>query len=576
MFRFKSFQGRLVFFFLGLVSLIQVIVFVTVDATNLSHAREQIETALELGARNFRRLIEARTEQLSESVRILSGDFAFKTAIAGGDIPTVRSVLDNHGSRVGADIMMLISREQDLIADSSEPHLEFLPGPMQVLVRVAEQRDRAWAIVDIRGEPYRMLVLPVLAPVPIAWVAAGFKIDDRLARDLQQFTKLGVSFLHRREGDPQMIASSLAKTVRGELAQALALLPPPTERVMPIKLHGEDFLILESRLAGTSGAPIGVVLQRSLEEELAAFRELRNSVFLLSAGGLLLSLFGAIFIGRSVARPVRALARAARRVEQGDYDLKLDTDRQDELGELAVAFNSMVKGLAERDQVRHVLGKVVSRAVAADLLEHGVELGGEERMVTVLFVDLRNFTTFCEARTPQQVVAVLNNYFTRMGDAIEAHGGVIDKYLGDGIMALFGAPVTGEDDAGCALSAALAMSRALDSMNADLASRNLPPLEIGIGVNTDLVVAGNMGSASRLNYTVIGDGVNVASRLEGLTKDPAYGARIIASEATVKASKRGFVTRALGDISVKGKTASVAAYAVLGPDESAATDLPEL
>ena len=213
MFRFKSFQGRLVFFFLGLVSLIQVIVFVTVDATNLSHAREQIETALELGARNFRRLIEARTEQLSESVRILAGDFAFKTAIASGDIPTVRSVLENHGARVGADIMMLISREQDLIADSSEPHLESLPGPMQVLVRVAEQRDRAWAIVDIRGEPYRMLVLPVLAPVPIAWVAAGFKIDDRLARDLQQFTKLGVSFLHRREGDPQMIASSLAKSV---------------------------------------------------------------------------------------------------------------------------------------------------------------------------------------------------------------------------------------------------------------------------------------------------------------------------------------------------------------------------
>ena len=210
MFRFKSFQGRLVFFFLGLVSLIQVIVFVTVDATNLRHAREQIETALELGGRNFRRLIEARTEQISESVRILAGDFAFKTAIAGGDVPTVRSVLENHGARIGADIMMLVSNDQELIADTAEPHLGALSGPMHVLVSVAEQRDRAWAIVDIRGEPYRVLVLPVLAPTPIAWIAAGFKIDDRLARDLQQFTKLGVSFVHRREGGaPQLIASSL-------------------------------------------------------------------------------------------------------------------------------------------------------------------------------------------------------------------------------------------------------------------------------------------------------------------------------------------------------------------------------
>lgn len=571
MFRFKSFQGRLIFFFLGLVSLIQVIVFVTVDATNLNHAREQIEAALELGATNFRRLIEARTEQLSESVRILAGDFAFKTAIASGDIPTVRSVLENHGARVGADIVMLVSNEGTLIADTAEPHFGVLPGPMRMLVRTAEQRDRAWAIVDIRGEPFRVLVLPVLAPVPIAWIAAGFRIDDRLARDLQQFTKLGVSFLHRREdGMPRVIASSLGQVQRAELGRALARLPAPTEHSVAVLLQGEELLILESRLAGTSGAPIGVVLQRSLEEEMAPFRELRNSVFLLSAGGLLLSLFGAMFIGRSVTKPVRALARAVRRVGKGDYDLKLDITRQDELGELAVAFNNMVKGLAERDQVRSVLGKVVSQAVAEDLLRRGIELGGEERIVTVLFADLRNFTTFCEARTPQQVVTVLNTYFTLMGDAIEANGGVIDKYLGDGIMALFGAPVAGDDDAGRALSAALAMSRALDGMNAELASRNLPALEIGIGINTDVVVAGNMGSAHRLNYTVIGDGVNVASRLEGLTKDPAYRTRIIASEATVEASIRKFAVRALGSVSVKGKSAPVTVFAVHGPGEAPA------
>ncbi len=182
----------------------------------------------------------------------------------------------------------------------------------------------------------------------------------------------------------------------------------------------------------------------------------------------------------------------------------------------------MSAGLAERDRVRDLLGKVVSPEVAAELLRKDVTLGGEEREVTVLFSDLRNFTSMSERLTPQEMLGILNRYFTRMDGIIEKHGGVVDKHMGDGLMALFGAPLANPDDADRAMKAALEMSEALDDLNWKWQKRGLPAIGVGIGINTDVVVAGNMGSETRLNYTVIGDGVNLASRLEGLTKTPEY------------------------------------------------------
>jgi adenylate cyclase len=236
----------------------------------------------------------------------------------------------------------------------------------------------------------------------------------------------------------------------------------------------------------------------------------------------------------------------------------------DEISLLAGAFNQMSEGLAERDQVRDLLGKVVSPAVAAELLRKEVTLGGEEREVTILFSDLRSFSTMCEARSAQEMLGVLNHYFTRMSAIVEAHHGVVDKYVGDAMMALFGAPLVGPDDADCALQTALEMSEALDQLNRDWQAQGRPALNFGIGINTDIVVAGNMGSQTRLNYTVIGDGVNLASRLETLTKTPEYGARIIVSQFTLEKAKGRYRTRRLGQVAVKGRQNPTEIYALLG------------
>jgi len=265
-----------------------------------------------------------------------------------------------------------------------------------------------------------------------------------------------------------------------------------------------------------------------------------------------------------VTRPVLALAEAARAIEKGGEVAPVRVRQVDELGELGNAFNRMVRGLAERDRVRSLLGKVVSPEIAEKLLSRDVELGGEEREVTMLFSDLRGFTTYSESRDAQEIVAVLNEYFTRVSAAIESNNGVVDKYLGDGMMALFGAPVSHEDDAGNAMAAALAMVETLDEMNRGLAQRGLPPLSMGIGINTGHVVAGNLGGPNRLNYTVIGDGVNLAARLEGLSKRDGLNAAIIASEATVRRAKRRFKVQSLGETAVRGRAEPVSIYAVTG------------
>jgi adenylate cyclase len=240
-------------------------------------------------------------------------------------------------------------------------------------------------------------------------------------------------------------------------------------------------------------------------------------------------------------------------------------------------FNEMSDGLAERDRVRDLLGKVISPQVAAELLRRGVTLGGEEREVTVLFSDLRNFTGMCEALPPQEMLAILNHYFTRMAAVVERRGGVVDKYVGDALMALFGAPLCNSDDADHALKAALDMVAAVDDLNREWRARGVAAIGVGIGINTDVVVAGNMGSEKRLNYTVIGDGVNLASRLEGLTKTPEYEARIIVSASTLARAKDRYRTRRLGEVAVRGKQSTTEIFALLGRETSTereSNDLP--
>ena len=232
-----------------------------------------------------------------------------------------------------------------------------------------------------------------------------------------------------------------------------------------------------------------------------------------------------------------------------------------------VAYQYAVEG-REKRRVKRLFSRYVSPDVYARLLHDPsvARLGGERRTMSVLFSDIRGFTTVSESGSPEDILQQLNEYFSRMVPIVFAHRGTIDKFVGDMIMALFGAPLEDERHAEHAVQAAIAMVRELEALNVEWRRQGRPPLEIGVGINSGEMVAGNVGSESIMSYTVIGDQVNLGARLESLNKD--YGTRILISEATRRLLDGPFEVRPLGAVTVKGKTKPVDIYEVAVPGVS--------
>ncbi len=228
-----------------------------------------------------------------------------------------------------------------------------------------------------------------------------------------------------------------------------------------------------------------------------------------------------------------------------------------------VAYQYFVEG-REKRKMKKLFGQYVSKDVYEQLVANPAlaRLGGQRREMTVLFSDIRGFTTVSESGQPEDIVGMLNEYFTRMVDLVFAHKGTLDKFVGDMLMALFGAPLDDPHHADHAVEAALDMIAALAVLNARWKSEGRAELDIGIGINTGPMIAGNIGSDAIMSYTVIGDAVNLGSRLESLNKQ--YGTRIIISDATRRQLIRSYQLRPLGDVVVKGKTQPVAIFEVVG------------
>jgi adenylate cyclase len=233
-----------------------------------------------------------------------------------------------------------------------------------------------------------------------------------------------------------------------------------------------------------------------------------------------------------------------------------------------VSYQYFVVG-REKRKMKRLFGQYVSKDVYEQLVANPslARLGGQRREMTVLFSDIRGFTTVTERGQPEEIVGMLNEYFTRMVDIVFRHRGTVDKFVGDMVMALFGAPLDDPDHADHAVEAALEMIAELVELNQGWkAQGRFAELDIGVGVNTGIMIAGNIGSDAIMSYTVIGDAVNLGSRLESLNKQ--YGTRIIVSDATRRALKGRYLYRPLGEVVVKGKTEPVAIFEVTGRDTS--------
>ncbi len=281
--------------------------------------------------------------------------------------------------------------------------------------------------------------------------------------------------------------------------------------------------------------------------------------------GLLFSLIALLF-AQLFLRPIHKLMAAAKAVQRGEYDgAQVEVTTQDELGELAKTFNGMIAGVRERERERDIFGRVVSPEVREKLLSGQLALGGENRRVSVLFSDIRNFSTMSEQLSPQDVVALLNEYLTEMAAAVRPWGGYINNFIGDAIVVVFGAPDNRSEIEWSAVGTALEMRSRLDALNRRRAALDDPPLHTGIGISTGKVVAGQVGSLERFLYTVIGDAVNVAARLESMTKD-FTGNPILINSATYEGIRHrdGLKIEDLGPLAVKGRVEPVHVYGVHG------------
>ncbi len=267
-----------------------------------------------------------------------------------------------------------------------------------------------------------------------------------------------------------------------------------------------------------------------------------------------------ILVSHNLTGPLREIILVLRSVRNGLFDKKIRVTSNDEIGYTGDVINEMNEGLMERDFIKTTFGKYVTREIRDEILGGRIPLDGEIRTVTVLFADLRNYTPMVERTDPKEVVKLLNGYFKEMDEAVRSHHGLVLQYIGDEIEAVFGAPVYRKDHPTLAVRAALEMAKRLRDFNKELEGRGFPALAHGIGIHTGEVVAANIGSPDRLSYTLVGDTVNLASRVQDLNKE--MGTEILITEATRAGLGEAFPLKALPPMRVKGKTQEVQIYTV--------------
>jgi len=266
------------------------------------------------------------------------------------------------------------------------------------------------------------------------------------------------------------------------------------------------------------------------------------------------------FISNSFANPIKELQVATGQLQLGNLDASVSVNSNDEIGYLGERFNEMSLSIKEKEFIKDTFGKVVDPSVRDYLLNGNLALGGETRDVSVLFVDIRGFTTISEKLPPVDVVNWLNQYFEQMSACITNEKGLVNKFIGDAILAVFGAPIPLLNHAESAVNAAIEMRKLAKELSQEFIKNGLPELKIGIGIHSGKVLAGNIGSLTRLEYTVIGDTVNMASRLEAYCKE--VGKDLLITENTKLLLDSQFNIESIGRIQVRGRENEIGIYSL--------------
>jgi class 3 adenylate cyclase len=441
----------------------------------------------------------------------------------------------------------------------------------RLVARLEAERARellAYRVVD--GRLYLLQLQPLdFDGHLIGTVAFGLPIDDDDAGELGAMLGAELCFV---AGDRCIAGSANADDVTRRL------LIDHTRRSRSTVVERADgrWLLVADTIRAAEPVDVWRAMSVPIEPVLRPFSQIERALYLTGAGALGLAILLGVLLSRGLTRPVRALVAATVRVGRGDYSTRVPVVRRDELGVLGEAFNTMTEGLLLKERYRGVLDKVVSPEVAEDLMKGELELGGETREVTTLFADITAFSDLVDGMEPQGVITLLNECMARLDTIVQSHNGVVDKYIGDEIMVIFGAPIVRADHVSNAVETALDMHEAMRTWNVERARRGEAPVSLSIGIHTGEAVAGNMGSPNRLNYTVVGDAVNLTKRLCGA----AAPGQVLLTESTWKRIEddptRNVHAQPLGSRSFKGFAERYRVVAVERRSNSHATSVLRL
>jgi adenylate cyclase len=294
----------------------------------------------------------------------------------------------------------------------------------------------------------------------------------------------------------------------------------------------------------------------------AALTSARNRATLITVALVAIGVAGAVGLATVLSRPIFRLVAGTRAIAEGNFQINLPVTSSDEIGTLTESFNQMARSLREKEMIKRAFTRYVAREVVEEVLKDPEQLGltGERREVTVLFCDIRGFTSVAERLSPEEVVILLNEFYTLMIETTFKHDGTLDKFLGDAVMAVFGAPIAHPDHAIRAVRTAIDMRNGIAELNERRVTQGKVPIGIGVGLSLGEVVAGTVGTEDRMEYTVIGDSVNLAARLVDQAR-PA--GRILISQRTYEAVREFVDVKDLGPLKVKGKEEEVEVYEVM-------------
>lgn len=509
-----SFRTRLLLALVGSVGLLGAASLLVVDHQRERQVEWTVQRTAERAQRAFSELERFRRAGLEPVARRVTGSIRIAAALdAAIDDGTTEEFVEEVRYELA-----LAELEKGLVAfnDSTGRPVVTLVDGAPIAAGQADHGLFAKAIAGSGGiaTGYRLVEQRLFAVQghrlelfgdPVGTLTLGFAVDDDLAARLGAIVGSEMCFVAAGRcvaGTPAARDPALAASI---LAAARNDAPLYTTH------EGRRLALVSSPLS--SDADAAGIIAVPLEEVLVPFDRIAFVERTAAAAALLVAVLLGLVLSSALTAPIRTLVGATERVRRGDYEFSVDLAHRDEFGRLASAFNQMLAGLRLKERYRGVLDKVVSARVAEELMKGELRLGGETRDVTTLFADVRGFTALTEHSAPEQVIAMLNEWLELAAGAIEDEGGVVDKYVGDQVMAIFGAPIAQEDHAARAVRAAVRLCELTEGLNRERGMRGDQPFAVGIGINTGPAVAGNTGSSRRLNYTVLGASVNIAARL---------------------------------------------------------------